>query len=61
MVIRRMKLFGIVDTISDIGGFMALFLGVSIISFIEIFYYLFIYPLFRILKSIKNNKQYPVY
>lgn len=40
--VTRNKLFGVTDTIADIGGILGLCLGVSAISFIEIVYFVFL-------------------
>jgi amiloride-sensitive sodium channel len=37
---RRSELYGSTDFIANVGGLLGLFMGVSILSFIEIIYYL---------------------
>ncbi|XP_053686080.1 pickpocket protein 28-like [Sabethes cyaneus] len=42
--IRRNELFGLTDFLANCGGLLGLFMGVSILSFVEIFYYCVIKP-----------------
>lgn len=40
--LRRYESYGLASFLSNVGGLLSLFLGVSVLSFVEIFYFIFI-------------------
>jgi hypothetical protein len=59
MTIKRYELYGFLDFISNCGGLMGLFMGISILSIIELLYYLvyFICTFFREIWHFGNRVQ----
>jgi hypothetical protein len=57
--LERSELFGFIDFISNCGGLMGLFMGISLLSFVEIFYY-FLYLIYQLVKNYKvtDNRVY---
>lgn len=53
--VMRSELFGLTDFLANCGGLLGLFMGVSILSLVEIFYYCVIKPLIMWSKSQKNK------
>lgn len=53
--VMRSELFGLTDFLANCGGLLGLFMGVSILSLVEIFYYCVIKPLIMWSKSHKNK------
>lgn len=51
--VKRSELFGLTDFLANCGGLLGLFMGVSILSLVEIFYYCFIKPLVMWCKASK--------
>jgi amiloride-sensitive sodium channel len=54
---RRSELFGFIDFISNCGGLMALFMGISIISFAELIHYFF-YFIQQLYNNFFDNRIY---
>lgn len=55
--LRRYQSNGIVSFLSNVGGLLSLFLGVSVISIIEIFYFLFIRLTTDLMKPFLKKKE----
>ncbi|XP_058456439.1 pickpocket protein 28-like [Malaya genurostris] len=55
--IQRNELFGLTDFLANCGGLLGLFMGVSILSLVEIFYYCAIKPLVMWMKSKTGRNQ----
>lgn len=53
--IKRNELFGLTDFLANCGGLLGLFMGVSILSLVEIFYYCVIKPVIIWSKSEKED------
>jgi amiloride-sensitive sodium channel len=48
---KRSERFGFIDFISDCGGLMGLFMGISLLSIVEILHY-FVYFLFELFSNL---------
>lgn len=46
--LKRAELFGITDFIANVGGLLGLFMGVSLLSIVEIFYFCTIRWIYRL-------------
>nr|XP_029720869.1 pickpocket protein 28-like [Aedes albopictus] len=57
--VKRSELFGLTDFLANCGGLLGLFMGVSILSLVEIFYYCIIKPLVMWCKARKPEKEQP--
>lgn len=53
--LKRYANYGTTSFISDVGGLLGLFLGVSVISFIEIFYFFGLRVVVECMKHLKRN------
>lgn len=54
---KRYENYGTIAFLSNVGGLLGLFLGVSVISFIEIFYFIFIRVSFEVVMFIKMRRR----
>ena len=55
--LKRHANYGTVGFISDVGGLLSLFLGVSVMSFVEIFYFFGIRVVTEILRYLKQKRR----
>jgi hypothetical protein len=59
MTLLRSERYGFIDFISNCGGLMGLFMGMSIVSIVEIFYYTAVFLYHLIFKlCCRNNRVY---
>jgi amiloride-sensitive sodium channel len=56
---KRSELYGTTDFLANCGGLLGLFMGVSILSIVELFYYCTIRPYYIIKKQKKQRKTKP--
>lgn len=54
--LTRSELFGKTDLVASCGGILGLFLGISLISFVEFMYFCVIHPFFYLRKEDKSIK-----
>jgi acid-sensing ion channel, other len=59
MPLERSTVKGPTEFIAECGGLLGLFMGISLLSFVEIFYYFTIRLLVNLFRHRKDNQQQP--